>query len=541
MIFPDEISLETFEIKDILFWSEVQDESLGWGKYSKKTLKELVEDEKLPEDLREEPFIYVKSLGKVIKNPNLLIPLPARFFYRHLSQPIIKNKEHLRIFQKYTLLPPIKRYQLISGFLEMLEVKQLAGKKTISESQSIEIARPGIQDKITQEYGRIPDFQQWGFESWGDLKRINIYFMDKGKLQWKAKEFMNILKEQIENISKHSSFKEINIEISLNPVHGRGFNFNKIINELDKKSCPIFIMKDKFGNYKNVKTKLTQENGIPTQVIREQTIFRSRNLYALARTLLPQIIAKSGGLPYKLAPPILDRALLIGLDKARDSSGRNPSASAGIAAVTPEGHYVSGASTPLEKNSTDFIDVDTLAPTLLKELEEKNFNDSYDYIVILRDGSPQTCIHEVPKWKQYLQDYQKELVFLASRKTHPFRLFPINISEAKSPRKSIKYDIPLILDGKPLSNNDFLVLASRSPRGTPKPILYTIMENTVGFSTKKIKEKIIPQIISMSMLCWESPLPTSQPLPLHYADKLAEFTQLVQQSWNSSNRFPMFI
>jgi glycosyltransferase involved in cell wall biosynthesis len=33
----------------------------------------------------------------------------------------------------------------------------------------------------------------------------------------------------------------------------------------------------------------------------------------------------------------------------------------------------------------------------------------------------------------------------------------------------------------------------------------------------------------------------SQQIIQHYADKLAEFTQLVQQSWNSSNKFPMFI
>jgi len=259
------------------------------------------------------------------------------------------------------------------------------------------------------------------------------------------------------------------------------------------------------------------------------------------RTLFPQIIAKSGGLPYRLAPALLDRAILIGLDKARDSSGRKPSTSAGVAAVTPEGRYVSGASTPLESNFTDFIDVDKLAPDLLRELEEKKFEESYEYAVILRDGAPRTCLLEVPQWRKHLQEYQKDFIFIASRKSHDYRVFPEKISKFPSQKGIIKYEIPLVLSGEPLQPSDFLVIAAKAPRGTPQPVLYTIMENNTSLSNEDIKEKVIAQIISMSMLCWESPLPTSQPLPLHYADKLAEFTQLVQQAWNSSNKFPMFI
>ncbi len=72
-------------------------------------------------------------------------------------------------------------------------------------------------------------------------------------------------------------------------------------------------------------------------------------------------------------------------------------------------------------------------------------------------------------------------------------------------------------------------------------MLYTVKENTTSFNMDDIKEKVLAQIISMSILCWESPLPTSQPLPLHYADKTAGFTQMVQQAWNSKNQYPMFI
>jgi len=52
------------------------------------------------------------------------------------------------------------------------------------------------------------------------------------------------------------------------------------------------------------------------------------------------------------------------------------------------------------------------------------------------------------------------------------------------------------------------------------------MENTTSLNMDDVKEKVLAQIISMSILCWESPLRTRQPLPLHHADKLADFTQI---------------
>jgi len=211
-----------------------------------------------------------------------------------------------------------------------------------------------------------------------------------------------------------------------------------------------------------------------------------------------------------------------------------------VAAVTPEGQYISGASTPLENNTTDFIDVDKLAPNLLLELDENKFNKEYEYVVILRDGSPNICRQEVPLWKKHLEEYGKNFIFLASRKTHPYRVFPIDILEQQN-KRLVDYSIPAVVNSEPLPAQDFLVFAAKAPRGTPKPMLYTVMENTTSLNMDDVKEKVLAQIISMSILYWESPLPTSQPLPLHYADKLAGFTQMVQQAWNSKNQYPMFI
>ncbi len=538
-LFPNSIEQETFEIQSIESWNDIQENPLGWGRYAKDSLKNLVKQKVISEPMKSEPFLVVKPSGRMIKNPNIYLTLPARFFYRHLSQPRIKNEKHDREFKKFTRISVQKRYNLISAFFELLKEKALIGSKISFEGHPIGFSRPSVKKHIVREYGKPPKLNEWGVESWGLLKKIDVFY--EKKISYKVEKFYEILEKYIQDLLSRSKMDQPQVEVNLHPIKDGKIPFNRILGELDQTCCPIFFRGSNFGNYRKIKTKFTQEKGIPVQVIREKTLFESRNLYALVRTVFPQMIAKSGGLPYRLAPPLLDRAILIGLDKARDSSGRRPSASAGVAAVTPEGRYVSGASTPLENNFTDFIDVDKLAPDLLRELEEKKFEKSYEYAVILRDGSPKTCMHEVPQWRKHLQEYQKDFIFIASRKSHEFRVFPKEISDSSSQKGIVKYKIPLVLSGAPLQPSDFLVIAAKAPRGTPQPVLYTIMENTTPLSNKEIKEKVIAQIISMSMLCWESPLPTSQPLPLHYADKLAEFTQLVQMAWNSSNRFPMFI
>ena len=286
--------------------------------------------------------------------------------------------------------------------------------------------------------------------------------------------------------------------------------------------------------YRSIKTLFTHQNRKPVQFVQPRNLYR--NIFPLVRTLIPQLIAKTGGLPYRLNPPLLDRTLIIGLDKARDSSSTRPSASAGVAAVTPEGRYIAGASTPLDSSKHDRIDVDVLAPQLLQSISD--FQGKLDYVVILRDGAPATCRSEVEAWRKHLSEIDLAFVFLASRKQNPYRIFP---DMRNSRGKKVRYELPAILNGPPLASSDFLVITANPPQGTAKPVLYTLMENSAGFSEEAIKEKVIAQVVSMSMLCWESPFPTSQPLPLHYADKLAAFTQITQQAWISTNRYPMFI
>ena len=197
---------------------------------------------------------------------------------------------------------------------------------------------------------------------------------------------------------------------------------------------------------------------------------------------------------------------------------------------------MSAASTPLDNTKHDSIDVDKLAEGLLEDLRV-TYKYKLDYVVILRDGSPEVAQAEVDPWKKYVKEYGLDMIFLASRKENSYRVFP---SEVKLNDRR-PYELPVVLNESPLPSDEFLVVSADAPIGTPKPVVYTLLDNSVNFTIEEIQEKVIAQVVSMSMLCWESPKPTSQPLPLHYADKLAGFTQMVQQAWQISNKYPMFI
>jgi len=541
-ILPKEIVQEFFEIQEIKKWDEISSIEIGYGKYAKRKWIDLIESGVLPADIKTNTYVVVKTEGRIIKDPNKKFVLPIEFFYKILSKP--EDKKSKEEFKKFTQLTPQLRNKYISEFFQLLEKKGISKSKTTFRSFPVSFANTGVGSNIVQDYGKAPPLQDFGVESWGNLRKIDIFFFNAYRLKQKVEDFSKILKQQLE-IVQQKTFQRLNqkidrIEINLHPITDNKFIRTGLIDQLDSSCCPIVFLGQKIHNYREIKSRLTQERGIPVQGIKEATLYNTRNITGLVRTIIPQIIAKTGGFPYKLHPPILDNAIIIGLDKARDSSLRRPSASAGVAAVTPEGQYISGASTPLENNTTDFIDVDKLAPNLLLELDENKFNKEYEYVVILRDGSPNICRQEVPLWKKHLEEYGKNFIFLASRKTHPYRVFPIDILEQQNKRR-VDYTIPAVLNSEPLPAQDFLVLAAKAPRGTPKPMLYTVMENTTSLNMDDVKEKVLAQIISMSILCWESPLPTSQPLPLHYADKLAGFTQMVQQAWNSKNQYPMFI
>ncbi|MFX0170297.1 MAG: Piwi domain-containing protein [Candidatus Hodarchaeota archaeon] len=483
-------------------------------------------------------FKYVavlKDKSESSSDPNTEYRLPASYLTHKIPNSSLKYKKWESEFHRFSKPPLKERYQRISVVFELLREKGLVGASRTFTGVKPQTAFPSIQGREEKIFGKPPNIIESGVDEWGKLEKILCYFTHKD--EYLVQKLKEELEHQLDLISKKSGVNSPTItmmNLPKNPAKLK--DLAEHYDQNREATLYLFVYRYDRNYYKRIKSMFTQENRKPVQFIRTSTLKRSRNLFPLVRTLIPQILAKTGGLPYRLSPANLDNALIIGLDKARDSSSTRPSASAGVAAVTPEGRYVSAASTPLDNTKHDSIDVDKLAEGLLDDLRG-SYKDKLDYIVILRDGAPEVAQAEVEPWKRYIKDYGLEMIFLASRKENSYRVFP---SEVKLDDKR-PYELPIVLNESPLPSDEFLVVTADAPRGTPKPVVYTLLDNSVNFTLEEIQSKVIAQVVSMSMLCWESPKPTSQPLPLHYADKLAGFTQMVQQAWQTSNKYPMFI
>ncbi len=528
-----------YYIDKIIEFDKLKSEKIGipnLGKYRNYSLKEFIDCGKNKE--KPKWIIIMKDKSTNTPNPNKTIFLTPRMLKHRISHISIKNKEYEKKFHYFSKPKMSERSNKISEIFKLLKSKNIISYQLKFKGEQPQIALPSVKENNILSYGRVIDLASYGVEEWGRLKEIVVYYQSE-KIKDKVKLFLQILSDQMNTIARKS--KNSNLKIISKVVQSS--QLKNIANKTIEDPASIlhmFILENikHAYSYKQIKTWFTQENKKPVQAVKYSTIVPRRanndhrikeQMNKIIKTMIPQILAKTGGLPYSMHPKILDKTLIIGLDKGRDSSSTRPSASAGVAAVTTDGRYVSGASTPLDTTKNDSIDVDILAPPLLKELKDK-YKDKLEYLVILRDGSPQICKPEVPQWEKYIEEYNMGFVFFASRKMNHYRIFPINNNKLK---------LPVILYGDPLQENEFLVISANSIQGTPKPVLYTMMQNTSN--EDEIIQKVIPQVISMSMLSWESPMPTSQPLPLHYADKLAAFTQLVQQAWNSSIESPMFI
>ena len=504
---------------------------IRFGEYRDATVRQFVLGEKIR--LAEDEYIAVlKDKSRSTKDPNLEYRVPASLLKHNITNNSVKGREWEKNFHRFSKFPLQGRYKKLQTMFDLLSTQGLVHAPTRFTGLTPTIAYPSVKDWQGGEFGRKVNLLEQGVQEWGDLRKTVIYHTSYHTQI--AKPLKDELERQLSNVAKKTGIKPPEVAIITTSYKPNELQrFAEARSEKPRDTLHLFIGQRE-DEYRNIKTLFTHQNGKPVQFIQPKNLHRK--IFPLVRTLIPQLIAKTGGIPYRLSPPLLDSALIIGLDKARDSSSTRPSASAGVAAVTPEGRYVSGASTPLDSSKHDRIDVDVLAPQLLQSLSD--FQGKLDYVVILRDGAPATCRSEVEAWKKHLSEIGLAFVFLASRKQNPYRIFP-DIGKRKN--EKVRYKLPVILNGSPLASSDFLVITANPPQGTARPVLYTLMENTAGFSEEAIKEKVIAQVVSMSMLCWESPFPTSQPLPLHYADKLAAFTQITQQAWISSNRYPMFI
>jgi len=474
----------------------------------------------------------LKPFYKKQIDPNIKIFLPTSIIFESFSQ---ENLIASGLSKKFTEFSSIN-YETRKRAIEYI-IKEFNFNDSNSfiyenfqfKTDSIEYHSKMVNNKIIKDkYSYSPRILTTGIENFGKLKKIHIIYGIDERPPWEFKKFVELLKNTIQSIENASKNKTKIKIIYENYGSSKPEYFSQ---KIDNDSIVIVIGK-KSETYIKFKVFYTLKRQQAVQYIKLKTLKKSVNYKKsqnpIILNIIKQIIAKAGGLVYKLQP-IFDNAVIIGLDRARDPFNKALSASAGIAAFTGEGYYLGGASTKLDRQSHDFIDANELASKLIKKIKNKG---KFKYLIILRDGDPRIAKDEVSIWKEYCDKNGIKLVYVASRKSHPLRIYP---------NENQEYMIPLVVKNLPTDENDFLILSVKAPRGTPKPVLYTIMFNGTEYKLDDLKNKVIKLLLDFSQLCWESTTSTSQPMPLHYADKLAEYTRITGYPWDEFNELPMFI
>ncbi len=542
----EEVGGETFKLVDIIYDPDFEILT-SYRHYKNVKLRELLAV--LGYDInrvRTESQGMVAVLKPKLKNgkkhadPNARYVFPVSLLQKSLDTDTLRLTKHSIAYNKFSQIKADKKMKLTETLRQRYHVLQDLFRNRMSlKRASIKFASPSIRESYRDgKYGRIPKLSLSGVEDWGNLERIYLCHDPQALLSPNLlEEFLFELGSVFNSICK--IMKKERILISKVKLNEAKFRRNIDPNPTrEGETCLIIISKDS-RLYKDLKIQWTVKNDQAVQYLKPRTLLqmkrKNNGLRMLVEALARQIIAKTGGLPYRLSPNLLPRAAIIGLDRSRDSFGQRPAASAGIAAVTPIGIYLAGTSTQIDSQAHDFIDVAKVGKPLIDELVKKKERNEIDldFIAILRDGSPQICRREADQWEKLVKSHQLDLIFVAARKQHPYRVYP--------QLQGRRLDHPLIFTEMPTSPSDFMTVTTLPPLGTPKPVLYTIMKNTTNMDVESLKSTLGSVIASLSLLCWESSTPTSQPLPLHYADKLAEFTALTGHPWDVTKKFPMFI
>ncbi|MHA1820271.1 MAG: Piwi domain-containing protein [Promethearchaeota archaeon] len=502
--------------------------------FSENEIKKIQQDSKnLLAELK--PRIKGKNI-----DPNKKFYLPISLLFESISQDFLKDLNKMRDYTRFSSIKHKLRSDALDFLIETLGLMgNVLEEKVLLNTDNIEYESKKIKERVfssERDYTSSPRTERIGFEDLGELSKIFIVNTDNRLSFSNLKYFKKLFKDAFREIEKYTN-KKPNKSVEIRYINGTIRRPEDLANRIeDDPSIALLVIGNSSKTWADFKRFFTVKRGQPVQYLKVKTCQNITNGRGRARAiisnLIKQLVAKAGGLVYKLEP-IMDNAVIIGLDRARDPFGKALSASAGVAAFTSEGYYLGGASSKIDKESHDFINAEEIAPKLLSTIEKKV---KPEYLIILRDGDPKIAEHEVKVWKDYCEKNNIKLIYVASRKTHPLRIYPVGESDGNR-----EYRYPLAIKHLPTDERDFMTLNIGTHQGTPKPVLYTIMENDSDLDLEQIKDKLIKLIVDFSQLCWESTTSTGQPMPLHYADKLAEFTKETNTPWDESNNKPMFI
>ena len=259
----------------------------------------------------------------------------------------------------------------------------------------------------------------------------------------------------------------------------------------------------------------------------------------LLNLVFKQIVAKCGGVPHGLASGFASRGtVFVGADRYKDHYGFSPSASAAVSVFNEHGEHISSVASIFDRDESDHIHelehlLDSAVRAALKLQKVQK-------IVFLRDGVPQRNERrEYEALRTVASRIEAQYVFVESPKSTPTRLYGGEPDETgyfaeKAPPFTVVTELP----DRP---TELLVLSTDPWRGTPRPMLYRIADLSPGLDLKDEKERLARSIAWLCTHSWVSPVATRLPVPLHYADKMAEVSGRIGTAMNPVQDRPLFL
>lgn len=497
---------------------------------------------------KEQLIVNVKraSRGKGRSGSFEPIPIPSNLVVESPDTKVLERYDFSYQYSQFTLLAPKKRFEIINKIALILQGNNLISKEVSGKYSKIPI--PTLFDgkmKFSLYEGERGSGRCLRYPK---LKKLKILFFGKTSSWFTKNDGWQIIRELKDTIHSHLSYiasqsqqtyedthYEVIFEVDLN-------NWKKRFDDIATKSKDFnaFLIitsppNQRFYNY--VKQKYTIRKQQPTQFLYFSTLkklYKKGHLKGLVKSISKQIIVKCGGIPYLLSNNSNSGIVYIGVDRSRDVFGDQPSLSAGVAAVAPNGEYLGADTTSLDRYADDFIDISSILPNIIERILHQNKN--INTIVLLRDGGKYSISeHEIKTAKEITQKSNLNLIFLSANKSSGFRAFIKRDSNIEG------FAQPVIFSNLPNDPEDFLIFSTLPKQGTQTPILYSILENTTDYPDNEIKKLLSRDLAGLCSLVWEATSPTNLPLPLHYADKLAGFCKSVEHPWAPEINAPLFI
>ena len=280
-----------------------------------------------------------------------------------------------------------------------------------------------------------------------------------------------------------------------------------------------------------VKRYSLTERVFPTQFINVESIERYRkgtdNVWdeqrltsEIMNPAFKQIVAKCGGVPHGLASGFATRGtIFVGVDRYKNHFDLKASVSAAVSVFDEHGGHIASNASLFDRDESDFLHgleylLDVSLRKVAKQMQVRK-------IVLLRDGTPQRDgEREREALRRVAGKYGAVHIFIEAPKGTHTRLYDGEADEtgvfAEKPKP---FTIVVNLPGRP---NDFIVLATDPWRGTPKPMLYRISDMSSSLNLAEEKAGLAKTIAWLCTHSWVSPTSTRLPVPLDYADKMAE-------------------